>query len=80
MNFSHYHQFATKEREFCQIISASNNNFWQLGCQAAPLFAGLPWTGLGLGLDLGLNLSLDLDLGLALTNVIMTIGISFKDG
>ena len=41
MSFSHYHQFATKVREFCQIISASYNNFWQLGCQAAPLFVRL---------------------------------------
>ena len=36
-------------REFWQIISAIYNNFWQLGCQDAPLFARLGggvWMGL----------------------------------
>ena len=41
MNFVKWYPFMTKVCDFWQIISAIYDNFWQLGCQAAPLFPRL---------------------------------------
>ena len=58
-NFSKQFQFVIIVGDCCQMNSASYDNFWQLGCKAAPLFAHLFEYSLQLYMQYSLKCSLN---------------------